>query len=52
MAMVFLCLHIITSVLDSFAPISLIDAVVPFAGSYRPFWLGLGAIAKRRRRRH
>ena len=31
MAMVFLCLHIITSVLDSFAPISLIDAVVPFA---------------------
>ena len=31
--------------LDSFAPISLIDAIVPFAGSYRPFWLGLGAIA-------
>ena len=31
--------------LDAFAPISLIDAVVPFAGSYRPFWLGLGAIA-------
>jgi methionine sulfoxide reductase heme-binding subunit len=45
LAMVFLCLHILTSVLDSFAPISLIDAVVPFAGSYRPFWLGLGAIA-------
>jgi methionine sulfoxide reductase heme-binding subunit len=45
LSMVFLCLHILTSVLDSFAPISLIDAVVPFAGSYRPFWLGLGAIA-------
>jgi methionine sulfoxide reductase heme-binding subunit len=45
LAMVFLCLHILTSVLDSFASISLIDAVVPFAGSYRPFWLGLGAIA-------
>ncbi len=45
LAMVFLCLHILTSVLDSFAPISLIDAVVPFAGSYRPFWLGLGAVA-------
>ncbi len=45
LAMVFLVLHIITSVLDSFAPISLLDAVVPFASSYRPFWLGLGAIA-------
>jgi sulfoxide reductase heme-binding subunit YedZ len=45
LAMVFLGLHILTSVLDSFAPISLIDAFVPFVGSYRPFWLGLGAIA-------
>ncbi len=45
LAMVFLCLHILTSVLDSFAQISLIDAVLPFAGSYRPFWLGLGAVA-------
>jgi hypothetical protein len=45
LAMVFLVLHIITSVLDSFAPISLLDAFVPFAGSYRPFWLGLGAIS-------
>jgi predicted ferric reductase len=32
-------------VLDSFAPISLTDAIIPFGGSYRPFWLGLGAIA-------
>jgi predicted ferric reductase len=45
LAMVFLLLHIITSVLDSFAPISLLDAFIPFAGSYRPFWLGLGAIS-------
>jgi predicted ferric reductase len=45
LAMVFLVLHIFTSVLDSFASISLLDAVVPFAGSYRPFWLGLGAVA-------
>src|SRR5271170_8255076 len=45
LAMVFLVLHILTSVLDSFAPISLIDAFVPFVGSYRPFWLGLGAIS-------
>jgi methionine sulfoxide reductase heme-binding subunit len=45
LAMVFLVLHILTSVLDSFAPISLVDAFVPFAGSYRPLWLGLGAIS-------
>jgi len=45
LAMIFLVLHILTSVLDSFAPISLLDAIVPFAGSYRPLWLGLGAVA-------
>jgi sulfoxide reductase heme-binding subunit YedZ len=45
LAMVFLVLHILTSVLDSFAPIALLDAFVPFAGSYRPLWLGLGAVS-------
>ena len=45
LAMAFLGLHILTSVLDSFAPIALLDAFVPFTGSYRPFWLGLGAVS-------
>jgi DMSO/TMAO reductase YedYZ heme-binding membrane subunit len=45
LAMAFLVVHILTSVVDSFAPIRLIDAVVPFAGTYRPLWLGLGAVA-------
>ena len=45
MAVAFLAIHIATAVLDSFAPISLLDAVIPFAGSYRPIWLGLGAVA-------
>jgi methionine sulfoxide reductase heme-binding subunit len=45
LAMVFLVVHILTSVLDSFASISLADALIPFVGSYRPFWLGLGAVA-------
>jgi sulfoxide reductase heme-binding subunit YedZ len=45
LALAFLLMHILTAVLDSFAPIALIDAFVPFAGSYRPFWLGLGAVA-------
>ncbi|MFZ1155711.1 MAG: ferric reductase-like transmembrane domain-containing protein [Solirubrobacteraceae bacterium] len=45
LALAFLGLHILTAVLDSFAPISLFNAVVPFTGSYRPFWLGLGALS-------
>ena len=45
LAMAFLVVHILTSVLDSFAPIALTDAIIPFAGSYRSFWLGLGAVS-------
>ncbi len=45
LALAFLAVHIVTSVLDPFAPIRLIDAVVPFVSAYRPVWLGLGAIA-------
>ena len=45
MALAFLGLHILTAVLDSFAPISLVNAVIPFTGSYRPLWLGLGALS-------
>lgn len=45
LTIVFLVLHILTSVLDGFAPISLSAAVIPFISPYRPFWLGLGAIA-------
>ena len=40
-----LAVHIATAVLDPFAPIRLVDAVVPFASAYRPLWLGLGAVA-------
>jgi Ferric reductase like transmembrane component len=42
---VFLGVHIVTAVADTFAPIRLLDAVIPFAGRYRPVWLGLGALA-------
>lgn len=45
LAVAFLLAHIFTSVLDSFTSISLADAFIPFVGSYRPFWLGLGAVA-------
>jgi hypothetical protein len=40
-----LLVHIVASVLDSFVSISLTQAVIPFIGSYRPLWLGLGAVA-------
>ena len=40
-----LVVHIVTSVLDSFAPITLLDGVVPFLSAYRPVWLGFGALA-------
>ncbi len=45
LAVCFLVAHVLTSVLDSFTSIGLLDAVIPFTGSYRPFWLGLGAVA-------
>ena len=45
LVLVFLVLHIASSVLDSFAPIRLVDAFVPFVSAYRPLWLGLGALA-------
>jgi sulfoxide reductase heme-binding subunit YedZ len=45
LALAFLALHILTAMLDTFAPISLVAAFVPFVSPYRPFWLGLGAIA-------
>lgn len=45
LALVLIAIHVITTVTDGYAPISLVSAVVPFASSYRPVWLGLGAIA-------
>lgn len=40
-----LTVHIVTTVLDSFAPIAITAAVIPFISSYRPIWLGLGTLA-------
>ena len=38
-------IHVLTAVLDSFAPIRLADAFIPFGGPYRPVWVGLGALS-------
>jgi DMSO/TMAO reductase YedYZ heme-binding membrane subunit len=45
LALVFIAIHVLTTVTDGYAPISLVNAVLPFSSPYRPIWLGLGAIA-------
>jgi len=45
LVIVLVILHVITTVLDGFAPISLVDGVIPFRSPYRPLWLGLGALS-------
>lgn len=45
LAVAFIVVHVLTSILDGFAPIGLLDAVVPLHSAYRPIWLGLGAVA-------
>lgn len=45
LAVAFIVVHVLSSVLDPYAGIKLTAAVVPFSSAYRPFWLGLGAIA-------
>jgi methionine sulfoxide reductase heme-binding subunit len=44
-ALVFLALHVGTTVLDSYTSIQLSAAFIPFISSYKRGWLGLGAIA-------
>ncbi len=44
-ATTFIGVHVVTAVIDGFAPIGWVDVVVPFRAAYRPIWLGLGAVA-------
>ena len=41
----FLVLHVVTIVVDSYTPIPLTAAFVPFASPYQRLWLALGAVA-------
>lgn len=45
LAVVFLVLHVLTTVADSYTAIPLSAAFIPFSSNYRTFWLGLGAVA-------
>ncbi len=45
LALTLLFAHIVTTVLDPFAHISVRDVIIPVGASYRPVWLGLGVAA-------
>jgi DMSO/TMAO reductase YedYZ heme-binding membrane subunit len=45
LVLVFLTLHVGTTVLDTYTSIPLAAAFVPFASGYKPAWLSLGAVA-------
>lgn len=41
----FIAVHVATAVIDSYAGIGWLDAVIPFVSVYRPMWVGFGAVA-------
>ncbi len=45
LAVAFAGLHILSAVLDPFAHLGPVDALVPFASAYRGTWLGLGVVS-------
>jgi|CZKW01.1.fsa_nt_gi predicted ferric reductase len=45
LSVAFVGLHVVTAIADPYVSIRAVAAVVPFASSYKPFWLGLGALA-------
>ncbi len=45
LAVAFVAVHVVTTVLDPYAPIGFASAVIPFSSPYRPLWLSLGTIA-------
>lgn len=45
LTVLFLAIHILAAVLDPYAGLRWSDALIPFASSYRPLYLGLGVVA-------
>jgi DMSO/TMAO reductase YedYZ heme-binding membrane subunit len=45
LTLAFVAVHVATAVIDGYAGIAWVDAVLPFVSVYHPFWLGLGAAA-------
>jgi predicted ferric reductase len=45
LAVTFVAVHVVSAIIDGYAPIRWLDAIVPFRSAYRPVWLGLGSLA-------
>ena len=45
LALAVVAIHVVTTLLDGYTQIGIRDAFVPFLSSYRPIWVGLGALA-------
>ena len=45
LSVVFLGIHVLTSVMDTFVNIPLTAVVIPFTSKYQGFWVGVGAVA-------
>jgi methionine sulfoxide reductase heme-binding subunit len=44
-SMIFLAIHVVTSVLDTYVHIGWASIVVPFTSPYSRFWVGMGTVA-------
>ena len=44
LGLVAIAVHVATAVADSYAPVHIVDVLVPFVSKYRPLWTGLGAL--------
>jgi Ferric reductase like transmembrane component len=44
-SIVFVAIHVVTTIADGYAPVGVVDTFVPFLSPYRPIWLGLGTVA-------
>ncbi len=40
----FVFLHVVVLLFDHYLPFSILETIIPFIDSYRPFWVGLGII--------
>jgi sulfoxide reductase heme-binding subunit YedZ len=45
LSVMFLAIHIVTAIVDPFAKMGWLSAIVPFVSPYRPVWVGLGVIS-------
>ena len=44
-ALVFLGVHVVSAVVDTYVHVGPVSVLVPFTSTYQPFWTGLGTVA-------